>query len=269
MTLKEAAQEVAQQKGYAIMTNEAPAIPEQDTLFTAGEIDAQLKAPFDPNQIKQRRGQGGRMLTYIDARDIQRRLDDIVGPRGWETLPPAHAPLVVGNMISVVCSLRILGITRTDYGESNLDNPTGPSKAAATTAFKRAAAQFGIGRYLYDADTNDGEAGETAQDTPNPFHPAARAPTPQPGGWAEGHMQAHGLMPNQQGANGFIGATDAQHRFLKTLMGQQSYTDTQVNDILSTMSDVFHGHTVSLQNGQVQSTLSKGEATKLIDMLKS
>ena len=42
-----------------------------------------FKMPFRPQEIHQRKGPGGKMLSYINARDVMKRLDDVVGAHNW------------------------------------------------------------------------------------------------------------------------------------------------------------------------------------------
>jgi hypothetical protein len=112
-----------------------------------------LRAPFDPNLVHWRVGSTnkdktkGLALAYLDARDIQERLDDAVGPENWE-----DEYKQAGS--SIICRLRIRietphgweWIAKSDgSGESDIEG----SKGAISGALKRAAVKFGIGRYLY------------------------------------------------------------------------------------------------------------------------
>ena len=80
--------------------------------------------------------------AYVDADSIRRRLDAVAQPGCWGV---DFEPL--GDGKAMLCRLTIRGVTRADVGEPG-DQARTPWKAAATDAFKRAAAQFGIGRYL-------------------------------------------------------------------------------------------------------------------------
>lgn len=124
-----------------------------------GIADA-LRAPFAPEAVKWRIGSTskdktrGLALAYIDARDVMERLDEVVGPFGWQS------KMIRASNGGVTCELSILvpnphktssetmvWITRTDgAGETAVEGP----KGACSDAFKRAAVHFGIGRYLYD-----------------------------------------------------------------------------------------------------------------------
>lgn len=115
------------------------------------QIGRALAAPFPPEAISWRpQGKTGahkrvQLLPYIDARDVQERLDDVVGAGGWSF---QLEPLVVGGDELMVARgrLTILGVTKDDVGTaSNWE----PSKGCASDALKRAAVLFGIGRYLY------------------------------------------------------------------------------------------------------------------------
>lgn len=115
-------------------------------------IQVALAAPFTPEQIEWRvQGRGGKgeraqVVAYVDARDIQNRLDAVVGMGGWSF---TWEPIVVegGELRVAKGSLTIFGVTREDVGAaSNYE----PSKGAVSDALKRAAVGFGIGRHLYD-----------------------------------------------------------------------------------------------------------------------
>lgn len=103
-----------------------------------------------PMPSKQRRGRGG-MFSYIDARQVMDRLDEVVGPGNWSDHYFAHQ----GG--AVECTLTIFGVSKSDVGYSN--NPDAdpddkefehePLKAAYSDAFKRAGVKWGVGRFLY------------------------------------------------------------------------------------------------------------------------
>jgi Rad52/22 family double-strand break repair protein len=101
-----------------------------------------------PIPAKQRKGPGGRTLAYITARDVQNRLDAVVGPGNWST-----RFRVLGRDPWVIeCTLTVCGSSRADVGYSNApdaEDEAEPAKAAYSDALKRAAVGFGIGRWLY------------------------------------------------------------------------------------------------------------------------
>jgi hypothetical protein len=112
------------------------------------EILSALKRPFDPRQISWRVGattqakDKGIALAYIDARDVMKRLDDVL-VLDWQCRY-SHAEQ------KTVCDIGILvdgeWIWRAGgAGDTDVEG----EKGAMSDAFKRAAVLFGIGRYLY------------------------------------------------------------------------------------------------------------------------
>ena len=103
---------------------------------------------------RQRKGPGGRSFDYITARQVADRLDKVIGPGNWAT---SFRVLSVQDH-AVECMLSVFGISKADVGYSNnpdspdSENESEPLKAAYSDAFKRAAVQWGMGRWLY-ADT--------------------------------------------------------------------------------------------------------------------
>jgi hypothetical protein len=123
-------------------------------------LDA-LKAPFAPNKISWRIGSTnadkskGMALAYIDARDVQDRLDEVCGLGGWQNrYIPMHDK-------KTVCEIGIL-VHREDFAVAGVyaewvwkadgagDSDVEAEKGALSDAFKRSAVKWGIGRYLYD-----------------------------------------------------------------------------------------------------------------------
>jgi hypothetical protein len=88
-------------------------------------------------------------LSYITARQVMDRLDEVFGVFGWQVKFEAMDPR------NVKCSLSVNvdgeWITKEDFGFSDNENSADSGiKGAASDALKRAAVHFGIGRFLYD-----------------------------------------------------------------------------------------------------------------------
>jgi hypothetical protein len=122
------------------------------TPKTPDEVAAALAAPFDPEEVHFKpqaiRGTRARAVAYVDARAIQDRLDDVVGPAGWQT------DLEFQANGTVLCRLRIRlngeWLVKADVGGPSDQADEGDRcKAAASDGLKRAAVLWGIGRYLY------------------------------------------------------------------------------------------------------------------------
>lgn len=113
------------------------------------EIMERLSAPFPPDEVewritaKTKDNTKGLVAAYIDNRAVMNRLDEVVGYNNWQSR-------FSGNGDGAICelSLRINSewITKSD-GAANTDIEA--IKGGLSNAMKRAAAQWGIGRYLY------------------------------------------------------------------------------------------------------------------------
>ena len=111
--------------------------------MSASEIYHALSRPWVKGEVKERKGPGGKMLSYVDARQVQNRLDEVVGTENWQT----HFSEVCGNYCCTL-SVKIDGewIAKSDgAGETSIEG----DKGGFSDAFKRAAVSFGIARYLY------------------------------------------------------------------------------------------------------------------------
>lgn len=117
---------------------------------------AKLAEPFDPSEIKERPGRGGMTFSYVDARAVMQRLDDVLGPEGWDF----QSTVIPGTDI-VRGELTIGGNIRVDYGYPNSDQDDEPVKAASSDALKRCAVMFGIGRHLYDDNKSHSRSSHT------------------------------------------------------------------------------------------------------------
>jgi len=112
------------------------------------DLFAALAAPFADAEVKVRAAQGGRSLAYVTARTVMNRMDAVLGPEGWwDTYTPRED--------SVECHLTIVlpdgnYVTKVDAGAyAGMADSGDDDKSGYSDAFKRAAAKFGVGRYLY------------------------------------------------------------------------------------------------------------------------
>lgn len=137
---------------------------------------SKLKDCFEPNDIEWRlqqcgKGKGdkiwGMALAYVTNRAIMNRLDDVCGPENWKNEYKAAPD---GG---ILCGLSIkIGdewVTKWD-GAENTDIEA--VKGGLSGAMKRAAVQWGIGRYLYkleeswiNANENGAYRGKTKDGT--------------------------------------------------------------------------------------------------------
>ena len=109
-----------------------------------------LCAPFPVDKISWRVGsttgdkKRGMALGYIDARDVQDRLDAVCGPENWQNrFSHADAKTIceIGIRINDEWVWKANGAGDTDFEAE---------KGAISSSFKRAAVMWGVGKYLYD-----------------------------------------------------------------------------------------------------------------------
>lgn len=112
------------------------------------DIAMQLAAPFHPSEVKFRyanmKARTGKKLSYIDARTVMERLDEVVGMGNWQSQVTVQCEKTLCAL-----TLKINGewVTKTDgAGDTQISG----EKGGVSDAFKRAAVLFGVGRYLYD-----------------------------------------------------------------------------------------------------------------------
>ena len=93
----------------------------------------------------------GKCLAYITSRAVQERLDEVCGTDGWRSEIRKD-----GNAYLCTLSIRVKHedgsiewISRTDGADATDIESV---KGGISGAIKRAAVQFGIGRYLYDLE---------------------------------------------------------------------------------------------------------------------
>ena len=127
---------------------------------TVEQIFEELREPFPPQDIQWRIGQKSKdgkkamVLPYVTNRAIMERLDQVVGVGNWY---PEFRPVDAGGEHGMICRLTIVINLGADLGWRTLTREDGasntkiePIKGGISDSMKRAAVQFGIGRYLYN-----------------------------------------------------------------------------------------------------------------------
>ncbi len=110
--------------------------------FTGREIEWKIQVT---TQDKSR----GMAVAYMDARAVQKRLDEVVGPFNWKNV------YSLWHDNSQICGISIFHEERGEWvtkfdGAENSDIE--PIKGGLSDSFKRSATVWGIGRYLYDME---------------------------------------------------------------------------------------------------------------------
>ncbi len=134
------------------------------------KIKDRLELPFPADKIHWRCGartkdkSKGIPLAYINARDVMRRLDDVMGFDWQDRYPlsenghvvkrdvfgkPEQQDAIEGAILICEIGLKIDGewIWRSNGAG---DTQVAAEKGRASDAFKRAAVMFGVARYLYN-----------------------------------------------------------------------------------------------------------------------
>ncbi|MFE7064207.1 Rad52/Rad22 family DNA repair protein [Sutcliffiella sp. NPDC057660] len=121
-------------------------------LLSIYEVTEKLKEPFSAQDIewrvqrsfKNNNSMKAIVVPYVQNRAIMQRLDDIFGPFGWENdFKEIHSGVLCG------ISIWVNGQKITKWDGADLTNIEA-TKGAISGSMKRAAVQFGIGRYLYN-----------------------------------------------------------------------------------------------------------------------
>ena len=113
-------------------------------------LEEQLKKPFRPDEIefrisaKTKDKTKGLAVAYIQNRAVQNRLDEVIGFNNWK-----NEFIVTEKGKICGLSLRINGEWITKYDGAS-DTKIEATKGGISDSMKRAAVQWGIGRYLYN-----------------------------------------------------------------------------------------------------------------------
>lgn len=135
--------------------------------FTADQIKSyvsRLEVPFEASVLNWRvtntskNGKPrGMVIPYADQRAYTDRLNELFSPAGWTRRYAVHTSANFERdkdkktvaKVFVTCELSVFGIgSHSATGEEWTDDPNAGTSAEAQ-AFKRSAACFGLGRYLY------------------------------------------------------------------------------------------------------------------------
>lgn len=119
------------------------------------EIIKRLREPFAGKEIEWKiqvttqDKSRGMAVAYMDARAVQKRLDEVVGPFNWKNV------YSLWHDNSQICGISIFHEERGEWvtkfdGAENSDIE--PIKGGLSDSFKRSATVWGIGRYLYDME---------------------------------------------------------------------------------------------------------------------
>jgi hypothetical protein len=176
-----------------------------------------LEKPFEPAQIRQRKGRNG-MLDYVEGHSVIHRLNEALDGQ-WSFEIVQHE--IREEEVLVLAKLTAEGITKMAFGGSQVTREREPGalislgddlKSASTDCLKKCATFLGVGLHLY-ADKPLGGRAPAARGVPAPPRPApeprppAGIPTngtrPKPGA-ARGNGRPGNGQPTNDHANGSI-----------------------------------------------------------------
>ena len=193
-----------------------------------------LEKPFAPEQIKQREGNYGKTLDYIEGHAIIQRLNDAFDAR-WSFEILEHEIQKDNDEVIVLGKLSAGDAVKTQFGSSRITRAieTGEVisladdlKAAATDAIKKCATLLGVGLNLYN---NGNPAGKQQNSTNHP-----------PGSNANSN---HGRNNNHRGGNGGNGGNGSrrnnnqgngrisskQHKYVLDIIKDLGMTKSELN----------------------------------------
>lgn len=122
--------------------------------MTPEQIMKELQEPFEAKDIEWRvqramqttKGNKAVVLAYVTNRAIQNRLDEIFGIEGWKN---EYKEMHQGILCGISIKINDEWITKWDGADlTNIE----ATKGGLSGSMKRAAVQWGIGRYLYKLD---------------------------------------------------------------------------------------------------------------------
>ena len=119
-----------------------------------------LEKTFSPDQIKQREGNFGKMLDYIEGHAVIERLN-MAFEAEWSFSILEHRILEETDEALVVGQLKAGDVVKTQFGSSRITRARESGepisladdfKAAATDSIKKCASLLGVGLHLYNGD---------------------------------------------------------------------------------------------------------------------
>lgn len=177
-----------------------------------------LCRPFPPEQIKQREGQGGKLLSYVEAHSVITRLNE--GCDQWSFEIVEHQ--ILDEEVVVVAKLTADGIVKMAFGGSSITRDrdgravsiADDLKAAGSDSLKKASSLLGIALALYGAGSS--ERSSSSQ-------PPRLAAPPSPNDRLTGRQLSaiQSIARRQNIARGHL-ATMLEERFNKSELGHLS-----------------------------------------------
>ena len=229
-----------------------------------------LKEPFEEEEIEWRVQQCGKskngkiwalIVPYIQNRAIQNRLDSVVGGTNWTN----RFTEVMGGGSGFLCTISIRDTETNEWlDKTDGANLTGIEaiKGGISDSMKRAAVQWGIGRYLYTYDAFWAENIQDGYPDKNARTISIVSKKDNIQGWCyppklNGTPKMGESIPPAT-APAPAPATDKQLRFIKVLMDTKKFEGDNIK--------LWESSTNFLSNKDIQTATN---ASKLVEKLKA
>jgi hypothetical protein len=192
-----------------------------------------LKTPFAPEQVRQRQGNFGQTLDYIEAHAVIQRLNDALDS-AWSFEIIEHHILKEINEVLVLGRLSMDGISKSQFGSSAITRSKQSGeivsladdlKAAATDSLKKCATMLGVGLHLYGAKQPKRPECNTRENHAGNVTPLRCVQETQSQPDKNGYGQANGQGSGQ--TNGRISAK--QHQYVIGLAQNRGMTKKELN----------------------------------------
>lgn len=184
------------------------------------EIMERLREPFPSKDIEWRVSRTGKssngawavVLAYVTNRAIQKRLDEVFGPGGWKN---EYREFNGGVICTISCLVDGQWVSKEDGAEPTQFESF---KGGLSSAMKRAGAQWGIGRYLYDLEETFVKIHPTKDGLKSPKY----IRTKDIQGYWETPTLPDWALPESERGKGNIGRTQSQAQPQPTSRSQQT-----------------------------------------------
>ena len=215
-----------------------------------------LEKPFAAHQIKQREGNFGKTLDYIEGHAVIQRLNDGF-ETDWSFIIIKHEIIKETDEVIVQGELSAGSIKKSQFGGSRITRArnTGDMvsladdlKAAATDSLKKCATMLGIGLHLNNKDEGNNQR-------PNGGNQSNGQD------WNNNQFSGNGGNGNGYRSNGSANGngriTAKQHNFILSLLKNKGIDKSEIN------------HRCFDTYGSVLDYLSRADASSLISELQS
>ena len=228
-----------------------------------------LEQHFNPDQVKQREGNFGKRLDYIEGHAVIQRLNDAF-ESSWSFSVQEHNILKDTGEVLILGQLSAGNIVKSQFGSSKITRNRQTNeivsladdlKAAATDALKKCATLLGVGLHLYNRDISNGSCsngngqhqsnvtyGDFNNDSANSSYAKGNGKNNDKG-------QQYQNTGNGNGSNGKGRLSGKQYKYIISLMSSKGRNKPEIDK-----------HCVEAYGTSVEH-LSRADASSLIERM--